>query len=210
MFIVLIVLLIAFLNYLLIVRCLDFMSVLTWSLCGIVLIAANIWDVKTGRSETARDEVKRARELIEKGQHLAAGECLDRALRYDPKSIDAILARAELYRIDRMYAEAKRELLKAFELNPSSFRVHFDLGVTYLQQKEALGAISEFKQAIRLKPDFCESYYILASAYELSGDKNSALNSYRKFMEIVDSDDTNNGKMAEYVERSRARIKALS
>lgn len=175
-----------------------------------MLIIFIFWDVRAEATFLADEQVRQARELIDKGQHLAAADCLKKALFCDPGNFEALVARGELFRADRMYAEAKRELLKAYDINPQSFRVHFALGLTYLQQKEVLGAISEFKQTIRLKPDFCESYYILASAYELSGDKSGALDSYRKFLDAVTSEDMKGGKIAEYVERSKVRVRDMS
>ena len=202
--------LICVLIYFLYLRCLDIMSAVLWSILGVMLIAFNFWDVRAEGAALAEEQVKLARELMEKGQHLAASERLDKALFYDPGSFEAIVGRGELYRTEQQYAEAKRELLKAYEINPKSFRVHFALGLTYLQQKDVLGAISEFKQTIRLKPEFCESYYILASAYELSGDKAGALDSYRRFLDAVTGDDMSSGKISEYVERSKVRVRELS
>ena len=202
--------LICILVYFLYLRCLDAMQTLLWSILGCMLIAFNFWDVRAEGAALADEQVRQARELMDKGQHLAASEHLKKALFYDPGSFEAIVGRGELFRTEQRYAEAKRELLKAYDINPKSFRVHFALGLTYLQQKEVLGAISEFKQTIRLKPEFCESYYILASAYELSGDKASALESYRKFLEAVTGEDAKNAKIAEYVERSKVRVRDMS
>ncbi len=185
-------------------------ELIVWSIGAIGLFFATIWDVKQENIFLASCKVEQAREQMEKGQHLAATECLKKALEYDPDNFEAIVVKGELQRTEQSYEEARRTLLKANEINPNSFRVHFALGLTFLQEKKVLEAISEFKQTIRLNPQFCESYYILAQSFELSGNKSDALLSYRKFLEVVTSEDLSNSKIKDYVERSTARMRVLS
>jgi len=48
-------------------------------------------------------------------------------------------------------------------------------------------AIAELKEAIRLKPDYCEAYMILGEAYMYLGENDKALRSFQAVIELPDS-----------------------
>ncbi len=79
----------------------------------------------------------------------------DTALRLDPQSSDAHLARALLLWTPRSgfpHAEAIRELRHALELNPSSDEAHHQLGLIYLHVGLLDRAAREAAEAVRLNP----------------------------------------------------------
>ena len=81
---------------------------------------------------------------------------VETALRLDPESSDAHLARGVLL-WDASYhfphAEAIRELRRAIELNPSSDEAHHQLALVYLHVGLLDQALREVQEAIQLNPD---------------------------------------------------------
>ncbi|HXE72268.1 MAG TPA: tetratricopeptide repeat protein, partial [Candidatus Nitrosotenuis sp.] len=175
------------------------------------LIVANLWDHQQQLKRRALEQVELAREMMDKAQYRAALNRLDEALALDPNLFDVRVTRGEVYRAQQDYEAARRELIQAVEINPDSYRARFALGLTYLQERKVYEAISEIRRCIALRPTFSEAYYILAQAYELSGEKANALEYYQNFLKMVREDDapTRSKKIPEYVSRAKERIAAL-
>ncbi|MEW6281539.1 MAG: tetratricopeptide repeat protein [Candidatus Eremiobacterota bacterium] len=180
------------------------LSLVSWG-----LVLANIWDMGHQKRKGALLLVSKARDLMEKGQLHAASEALAQAGKLDKNCFEARVARGELYSVERDYAKARRALLEALEIKPDSYRAHFALGLTYLNEQKIYEAVSEFRQTINLKNDFSEAHFILAQAYELTGEKDKACESYRKFLQIAQGDLAPGPKITKYVERAQERLKAL-
>lgn len=191
-------------------KAMDLPNFVGWTLAAWILIPFNIWDQKKANSKKAMEEVDNAREQIEKSQLRAALECLEKASAYDPDCFDVRVVRGEIYRNEQAYDKARVELLEAIKINGNSYKAHYTLGLTYLQEKKVFEAVSEFKRTIALKPDYSEVYFILAQAHELAGEKQNAVEAYKKFISKVTPEEKNSKKIADYLERSNARIRVLS
>ena len=178
----------------------------TVSMC-LALAVLNLWDQQRVSRKLALDDVEASRELMEKSQYRAALNRLESALAHDPTCFEVRVARGEIYRCEQAYDLARRELVEA--IRPDSFRAHFALGLTYLQEKKVFEAVSEFRRTIQLKPDFSEAHFILAQSYELAGEKANALEAYRTFLKVVSGEPDTSRKIADYVDRSQSRIMAL-
>lgn len=173
------------------------------------LLVANLWDVQVQKKQGALSLVGEARELMEKGQMHAAGNKLSEALKLDHGCFEVRVARGELYSLERDYEKARRALVEALDIKKDSFRAHYALGTVYLNEQKIFEAISEFRRTIQLKPDFSEAQFILAQAYELTGEKDKALESYKAFLELAQSEMAPGQKMAKYIERAQERVKTL-
>jgi eukaryotic-like serine/threonine-protein kinase len=80
---------------------------------------------------------------------------VESALRLDPESSDAHLARGVLLWTPRSgfpHAEAIREFRRALELNPSSDEAHHQLGLVYLHVGLLDQALREAQEAVKLNP----------------------------------------------------------
>jgi tetratricopeptide (TPR) repeat protein len=184
----------------------------TFFMCALIslaLVVANLWDIQHSKKTGALSLVNQARELIEKGQMHAAGEKLDQALKLDKDCFEVRVARGEMHSQNRDFEKARRALLEALDIKKDSFRAHFALGTCYLNEQKLFEAVSEFRQTIQLKPDFSEAHFILAQAYELTGEKDKALDAYKKFLEIVQGGMDHGAKMGKYIERAQERVKTL-
>ncbi len=77
-----------------------------------------------------------------------------------------------------------------------------EIGTYYLKKGNYDAAIERFQAATRSKPNFARAYRLLGEAYEKKGDKAEAVNSYRKYLEILPS--------AQDAGKVRKRIEKLS
>ncbi len=62
-------------------------------------------------------------------------------------------------------------LRSSIDLDTSIFETHYNLGVALIEVKEYEEAQTSLENAIKLKPDFADSYYSLAMAFEGQADK---------------------------------------
>jgi len=67
--------------------------------------------------------------------------------------------------------KAISRLRSSIDLDTSIFETHYNLGVALIQAQEYEEAQNSLINAINLKPDFADSYYSLAIAYEGQADK---------------------------------------
>jgi TolB-like protein len=108
---------------------------------------------------------------------------VETALRLDPESSDAHLARGVLL-WDPSYhfphAEAIRELRRAIELNPSSDEAHHQLALVYLHVGLLDQALQEVQEAIRLNPDNTLAPYRLGCVRLYKGEYQQAWDLFSK------------------------------
>lgn len=62
-------------------------------------------------------------------------------------------------------------LRSSIDLDTSIFETHYNLGVALIENKEYTEAQTALENAIKLKPDFADSYYSLAVAFENEADE---------------------------------------
>lgn len=61
---------------------------------------------------------------------------------------------------------------------------HFHRGKELYQKADLDGAVAEYREAVRLKPDFAEGYYNLGVALQEKGDRTAAIAAYRKALAL--------------------------
>ena len=184
-----------------------------WPIVGAILIYGNFAERKGDNRKRAEIIVGEVYDLIDKSQFHAAKEHLKLAKALAPDYYGIYAARGEIYRNEREYDSAIKELRKAISLNSSSFKANFAMGLSCLQGKKILEAISAFKRAVKINPEHIETYFILAQSYELNGDKNSALESYQSYVNLAEKvqtyDKKERDKIKNSIEHSQARIREL-
>ena len=74
---------------------------------------------------------------------------------------------------------------QALSLDPTNPMLSVDFGLVFVQLKKYPEAITQFKRAIALKPDYANAYYNLGNAYKLSGDINSAIAATKQAKTVI-------------------------
>jgi|GEM_PF-1423369 len=69
-----------------------------------------------------------------------------------------------------------------------SAKTSVDIGNFYLKRKEYRGALSRFKEAVKIDPDYAPAYLGLGKAYDKMGFKRDALEDYQKYLDNLDSE----------------------
>ena len=81
-------------------------------------------------------------------------------------------------------------LRSSIDLDTSIFETHYNLGIALIDNKEYEEAQTSLQNAIKLKPDFANSYYSLAVAFEGQADK--LVNKESDDVDSVKADDSSN------------------
>jgi tetratricopeptide (TPR) repeat protein len=137
------------------------------------------------RTGTAEEHLRKGKELLEAKKYDAAAKEFTRALRADPKSVPALLARADAYagKLDREreYADCS----EAIRLDPSAANYHRRAKMWFVFPDKATSAkaIPDFSEAIRLDPknalyrlDRARFYAAIWTGFPPDGDKELADN----------------------------------
>jgi tetratricopeptide (TPR) repeat protein len=79
-------------------------------------------------------------------------------------------------------SEAQLELfLKATQIMPNFLEAHYNLGLIYASRDRAKDAAVEYETVVKLEPKFDPAiYFLLASAYQESGDAGNAIGALRE------------------------------
>ncbi|XP_066909722.1 protein O-mannosyl-transferase Tmtc3 [Halyomorpha halys] len=103
--------------------------------------------------------------FLEQGKASQALAYLDKALEYDPEHEQALLNSAillqELGRVE-LRKLAHERLLKLLQKDVNNERVHFNLGMLAMDDRDISGAENWFRKAIEIKPDFRSALFNLA------------------------------------------------
>ena len=101
---------------------------------------------------------------------------------------------------DEKYTEAAAMFDKIIKINPN---VYYYRGLTYDALKNYQKAIADYKSAVKLSPEMNIAYYLIAAAYDNSGNYKAAKEFYQKYVNSIADDN-------EYKQYSITRIKELS
>ena len=82
----------------------------------------------------------------------------------------------------------KEILEKLVAAYPNDERAHFTLGGYYFGQQDYAQAISHYKKATELAPDYSTAFNILGYAYRQNEAYNDAENAFKKYIELIPND----------------------
>jgi tetratricopeptide (TPR) repeat protein len=141
-------------------------------LFGIALLLA------TASPETARQAYERANRLFVEQKFAEALEAVNRALAGDPALVQALTLRAKLELAANRLPEARRDLERAVELEPSSAYAQFMLGFYYYLENDFRLALPPLERARALDPASSRTHFYLALTHEGLGAADPAIAMY--------------------------------
>jgi tetratricopeptide (TPR) repeat protein len=121
-----------------------------------------------------------AKDDLAKMQFSHADEQVDLALQLDPNFVPALILKARLALFAHRPDIAKRCLIRAVAIEPSSESAQFFLGVFYYLQNDFALGISPLQAAQSLSPKDPMPYFYLAMSKEALGDAQAALHLYEQ------------------------------
>lgn len=148
--------------------------------------------------------------LLENQQLREAGELLQRIIDEQPSNFFVYYLFGELRIHESQNDDAIPYLRKAAALEPNFAAVHTDLGKILLKKSDAVSAVEELEQSIRLDPDDTTAYYQLSLAYRKAGEKEKAQRALER-VRVLNEERRKLGAAKFITERFRkARNKALA
>lgn len=85
-------------------------------------------------------------------------------------------------------AKQKQYLDELVATHPRDERAHFNLGGYYFGQQDYAAAITHYKKATELAPDYSPAYNILGYAYRQRADYANAEAAFKKYIELIPKD----------------------
>ncbi len=101
--------------------------------------------------------------LILKNRLDNAAKLNDEVLKADPHDVDALVCRGQIMLRRDQAGAAVEALQNALHDDPANGFAHFQLGVAYDQQHDDARAESEWREAVRLRPDLIDAQRALAA-----------------------------------------------
>src|SRR5919109_39658 len=84
--------------------------------------------------------------------------------------------------------QQKKILEKLVAAYPNDERAHFNLGGYYFGQQDYAQAISHYKRATEIAPDYSTAFNILGYAYRQNEAYSDAENAFKKYIELIPND----------------------
>ncbi len=112
--------------------------------------------------------------------------------------------KAKEYMANGEIEKAICRLRSSIDLDTSIFETHYNLGVALIENKEYKEAQSALEEAIKLKPDFADSYYSLAMALEYQAD--DIINGTTEEDRAKNNDDTDAEETAKASQKAQEKI----
>jgi tetratricopeptide (TPR) repeat protein len=89
-------------------------------------------------------------------------------------------------------------------IQPSA-KLSVEIGNFYLRRKDYRGALSRFKEAMKIDPDYAPAYLGMGKTYDKLDFKHEALSDYQKYLNSLDSE--RQADRARSVHRAIRRLK---
>ena len=110
------------------------------------------------------------------------------AIKADPKEMDYVAMRADLYYYEKEYDKANADFEKLISNNPGQPTGYMGIGRNLLAQKSYDAAIEKFNYAMKLDEEFSQPYAFRADCFIGKGDYRSAAQDLVKALEIDAND----------------------
>lgn len=138
--------------------------------------------------QKAANELKKAREAIDKGKLSDAEEHISNALSMHPRYSDALTLRAKLKVHNGDVKSATDDLASAIEYDSSCGPAHVALAAIYNSQARFEEGAREAERGVALSPKFWQAYYELGRAQLGKGDFEGALRNTTRAEQLTPRD----------------------
>jgi tetratricopeptide (TPR) repeat protein len=107
------------------------------------------------------------------------------AIGIDPDSKEAMIAQSRGFALHQSYTDAIETVSEVLKIDPNNIDALYLRGTYYRDDNKPQEAISDFEQALKHQPDHWQAMAGRADGYAKAGNKNTALEGYRKLLEIA-------------------------
>jgi tetratricopeptide (TPR) repeat protein len=156
----------------------SFLIILSGSLLFIIL---NITEISKVKIVKHKKIIEQSEYLIKKKEFQNALRLYDESLKILPQNAEALVGKAQCYRMLTQYQKALDCCRIAKESDPNNHMSYYVAGLTYLQLNKADEALKSFLEAESKNPDFAEVYNYIGKIYEKMGKAQDSLRYYQKF-----------------------------
>jgi len=118
------------------------------------------------------------------GTRSEAIDAYERALQFDPNSVDALLNGGTLYYEEGNLQKASEYFRRAISLDAENALAHFNLGSVLDEMGEIEAALQHLRRAVRLRPDYSDAHYNLAFVCEKLGAYSEAREHWQAYVRI--------------------------
>jgi tetratricopeptide (TPR) repeat protein len=112
-------------------------------------------------------------------------EAAEAALGINPDSYEALIARSRGFALLKNYPYAIDDVSDAIKLAPNNVNAYYWRGTYYRDTNKPQEAIKDFDTVLKFQPDNWQAIAGRADAFAKTGDKNTALEGYRKLLNIA-------------------------
>ncbi|MBI5055406.1 MAG: PEP-CTERM system TPR-repeat protein PrsT [Nitrospirae bacterium] len=102
----------------------------------------------------------------------------------NPKKELSYMILALVYTESRQFKNAISSIKKAQEIKPDSTEIKVALGRTYMSNNDLPKALETFNEIEKATPQYLPVYFLQATVLEQMGNKNSAVEKYKKLLEL--------------------------
>jgi tetratricopeptide (TPR) repeat protein len=114
-----------------------------------------------------------------------AREAANAALRIDPDSKEAMIARSRGLALSRRYDYAIEDISYVINLDPNNANAYYLRGTYYNETNKPIDAVKDFEMLLTLQPDNWQAMAGQANAYANMGDKEKARDGYLKLLTLA-------------------------
>ncbi|MBI3950561.1 MAG: tetratricopeptide repeat protein [Acidobacteria bacterium] len=114
-----------------------------------------------------------------------AREAFEKALGLDANSVEAHLGMGLVCNDEERYADAEKYLMKAQQLNPADWHVHYELGRTYYGLNQLERAEKNLRRAHEAHHDYGNLHLLLANVLVLQNNYAEGLAEMEEFLKIA-------------------------
>lgn len=118
------------------------------------------------------------------GEPDAALDAANKAISFNPNSVDALRVRGRIYRQSGRLKEAIADYSRALQLDPSDKELYFKLALVQQDANDHAASVQNYKKYLRWKPNSSAAYNNLGVSYASLEMNDDAIAMYRKAIEL--------------------------